>query len=656
METQKASISLRVGAARWMSDSGMAGLLAMLEEYPHFVDEITLFTSGTHAPLTLGVIEKLSSLLKDRMTALRGMGYASGINVLATIGHHEENLSNSLSGDYTMMTDIDGNTCKGSFCPNDPNLLEYVKILYTMLAQTGPDYIWVDDDIRLFGHMPITCGCFCERCLSIFEEETGLHYSREQLKGAFVADSLHVRRAWLEHNRSTIARLLSHVEETVHGVDAELPIGFMTGDRFFEGYDFGRWAEVLSGGREIMWRPGGGFYSDDRPRELLEKAHEIGRQVSMLPESMVRIQAEIENFPYQSMKKSTHITALEAAAYIAAGCTGAAYNVLPISGACLAEHKPLIAKLHEMRPFYDLLAQTQDRERPCGICLGWQKDIFAVKNLGSDWFASGAAEDAMPEVFDIGLPAAYSPERAPVTLLRGDAVLTMNKDELEQIFSSGVYMDGAALGRLHEMGLGDLTGFSASGCFNDDCIESFTDDPLNASFCGAERDCRQSFQGWHVPATALVPIDSDGRTIARIVDYSGEIVADCCMGLYENRLGGRVCVAGYYPWTYLQSLSKASQMKSVIRWLSHDSLPSYIGSFHRASVWAREKSAVVINSSLDTAEDMVLMVCAESETIRVFNTRCEETRVSASGSDGPYKRFVLPAFGPWDIKLITAKE
>ncbi|HSL03157.1 MAG TPA: hypothetical protein VK901_06420, partial [Nitrospiraceae bacterium] len=58
--------------------------------------------------------------------------------------------------------------------------------------------------------------------------------------------------------------------------------------------------------------------------------------------------------------------------------------------------------------------------------------------------------------------------------------------------------------------------------------------------------------------------------------------------IYENKLGGRVCVSGYYPWDHLHSLSKTSQMKAVMRWLSRDRLPAYVASYHKVNLWARE--------------------------------------------------------------------
>ena len=90
--------------------------------------------------------------------------------------------------------------------------------------------------------MPIGYSCFCDNCLRIFKDESGVLYSRESLKKAMnngtVEEKLKIREAWLQHNRNTISRLFSLIEKTVHSVDPSLPLGFMTGDRFFEGYDF----------------------------------------------------------------------------------------------------------------------------------------------------------------------------------------------------------------------------------------------------------------------------------------------------------------------------------------------------------------------------------------------------------------------------------
>jgi hypothetical protein len=388
---KKASISFRIGTEQWMPEKRFQELLNLFEKYEGVTDGITFFTSETHPPLPLEVIRERADLLAKRMSAVRKMGYQTGINILATIGHHNENLPHSLSGEYTPMTDIEGHVCLGSFCPNDEPMRGYVRQLYEIIASADPDYIWIDDDVRLLGHLPIKETCFCDNCLRIFEQEYGVKYTRTSLEAAFssgpVEKKLQVRRTWLQHNRNTVARLLELIEKIVHGLKPGMPLGFMTGERFFEGYDFDKWAEILSGsGRaEVRWRPGGGFYADDCMKGLIGKSHAIGRQASLLPDGVVSIQSEIENFPYQRLRKAAHTTAIEAASHIAAGCTGAAFNVLSMYDEPLGEYEPLMSTLCRTRPFFDLLVHELGRAKPKGIYTGWNKDHdqwFDVELLG----------------------------------------------------------------------------------------------------------------------------------------------------------------------------------------------------------------------------------------------------------------------------------
>jgi hypothetical protein len=108
------------------------------------------------------------------------------------------------------------------------------------------------------------------------------------------------------------------------------------------------------------------------------------------------------------------------------------------------------------------------------------------------------------------------------------------------------------------------------------------------------------------------------------------------------------------------NLSKSSQMKSVFRWLSKDTLPGYIASFHRMNLWMREPEGDRIalaftNSSFDPATDVVLMLKTAKKTIRVYDMECHESIVSASGEDGPYRRFVIAKVDPWQMRLIVCE-
>ena len=658
---EKAFISFRIGVSQWASGKRCNELFDLFDKYKGATDEITLFQSVTHAPIPLDVFRQRADIFKERMDQARKRGYKTGINILTTIGHHNENLDNSLKGDYTNMTNINGEVCLGSFCPNDENMREYIRNIYQITARANPDYIWIDDDVR-FGHMPIGLSCFCDNCLKIFEKETGIRYTRESLKKAMnegpVDQKLKLREAWLQHNRNTISRLFVLIEKTVHEVNPVIPIGFMTGDRFFEGYDFENWAKILSGPNHIpvMWRPGGGYYNDVNTNELVGKSHDVGRQVSVLPEDVISIQSEIECFPYQRLKKAANIVVLEACSHIAAGCTGAAFNVLSMYDEPLDEYEPLVARIQESRPFFDLMVKSLGRSAITGIHTFWNKNSFITGRLAEgNWLSSGNPL-VSHEIYNIGLPACYSGKYGQVTILGKDNVFVLSKDEIKKLLSGGVYMDAETLQQLNDMGFGEMTGFEVVGSENKDRIEKFTDHPLNGNFAGRERDNRQSF--WNSLAYTLRSTNENAKALTSLIDYTGKEVSSCTMGVFENKSGGRICVSGYYPWSFMENLSKSSQMKSVFRWLSKDSLSGYVASFHRINLWIREpqngKIALAFtNSSFDPAKNVILMLRTENKAIKVYDMECREILIRSSGADGPYQKFVIPSVDPWQARLIV---
>lgn len=657
----KASISFRVSPPQWMPENRFGELLALFEKYKGVTDEITFFTSFTHPPLSLEEVRRRCELLAKRIPQARALGYRAGVNILSTIGHHEENLPNSLSGNYTNMTDIDGNLCRGSFCPNDPQFQAYIRELYKTVAEVNPDYIWIDDDVRLAGHMPVHLTCFCDHCLATFEKESGTKYTRASLKTAFLEGTpdqkTAVCKAWLAHNRATINRLFALIEETVHQAKPGLPLGFMTGDRFFEGYDFDNWAKTLAGpaNASVYWRPGGGFYEDSWTTGLIGKSHDIGRQVSKLPPWVMSVQSEIENFPYQRLKKATNTTALEAASHIGSGCTGAAFNVLSGNNEPLDEFEPMVARLHKARPFYDLMAKHLGRAEPVGLFTAWNKDSA----LAGDMFGGAGFWGESAQVFEIGLPTAYGPNGAAVTLLLPQSLATMSKEEITKTLASGVYTDVPTLHALNQMGFQELTGLAIDAVYATDCIEELTDHPLNGLFAGRQRDCRQSFN--HAPGFALKKVDPKAETLARLVDYADKEKAATSMACFENRLGGRICVAGYFPWTFLHSLSKSAEMKSVMRWLSHDRLPAYVASYHKVNLWARQPAdgrlaIALVNATFDPADELSLALLTPLEEITVYDMEGRMQMVRATGRDGPYHRFTLPSVEPWSARLVTVEQ
>ncbi|MDR1891480.1 MAG: hypothetical protein LBQ48_00465 [Oscillospiraceae bacterium] len=636
-------------------------LLELLCERKPMVSQITLFMALSHSPMPLETAARQADILEKRMETARSYGFESGINILTTIGHHEENQDNALRGDYTPMTNLDGQVCRGSLCPNDENTRGYVGELYRLIVKANPDYIWIDDDVR-FEHWPIGYGCFCDGCLALFREEFGQSFTRETLKEAFEdaksKKNHNLALKWIQHNRNTLSKLFSHIEKTVNETSAKtIPLGFMTGERFYEGYSFEETSEILRGksGRQVYWRPGNGAYTDEPLYGLIQKSHEIGRQVSLLTHFVETIQSEIENFPYQMLKKSPAATALETASHIAAGCTGAAYNILAMTlpGETPTDYLPLLDRLAKTQPFYDLLVKTFGRTPPQGVYTGWTKDLYAVQ-ADPGYFAK--------ELLETGLPAAYSPESACVTALSGDSVRVMPTDLIRRLLSKGVYMDARALYNLNHMGYSGLTGFEVTDFLEKDCIEVFSGHFLNEGIPNAaRRNCFQEFNKGD--AAVIESADSNAQVLSYMVDYSGNVKSECSWGVYENSLGGRICVAGYYPWTFIQSRPKARQLRNIFRWLSRDELLLVNCSYCRLHSWVRRVSngqiaAAIINGSLETLEDTVFLLKTDSTHCFVYDMGCnqQECRFLPEQSGGGYNAFAIPQILPWQMALVITEN
>lgn len=212
------------------------------------------------------------------------------------------------------------------------------------------------------------------------------------------------------------------------------------------------------------------------------------------------------------------------------------------------------------------------------------------------------------------------------------------------------------MARLHELGLGEHAGFAIRGQKDKDTVEQFCQDPINGRFAGWHRDCRPSF--YPQPAWLIEPLSPAARPLSEIVDFASHRFGPAS-GVFENRLGGRVAVFGYYPWRSLQSLAKTSQLKAVCRWLSRDTLPAYVSSYTKAAVWCRRDpqgrpALLLLNASADSQASVSLHV-RDVDGIEVTRASGQTEVLQKTGTDGPYRVFHVPRLGPWEAALLSAK-
>ena len=659
---KKVIYSVRIGTGHWENDAMFEDLLAHLKKYSDCIQQVAFFTNNFHSPMTLEMAKERCTILKDRVARVKALGMSCGLNILATIGHHPERLEDSAQGDWTYNTNIDGEVCLGSRCMNNPKFLEeYVGPLYRLHCEANPDFIWIDDDVRA-GHLPIGFVCFCDNCIAKFNKDYGYDFTREQLKAAFEAEGgVELRKQWLSHQTDKYVALFKFIRQTVNAYDDGIMLGMMTGERYFEGYDFAAWAQALSddGKYEIMWRPGGGNYRDDKKKngeDSFVKSSQVGRQCANLPAYVTSIQSEIENFPHRPMDKGERYTALETLMHVSTGCTAAALNIMVgwdtgESASIMDRH---MDEIRRTLPFAKKLSKTVGRRPAVGVHCGWSINSQAAvdgpfaKGYGGSFF------DAWEELYFMGIPEGYDFDAAPAYMLTGRTPLAFSKEELQTILSRGVYMDGEAATVLNEMGYGDLVGFTVGRVFEDDSVEVYEDHPLNKGFVGNRRFCPEIFcKG---TTSELIPA-AGAEVLCRLEDYHGNVRAACSMGLFRNRLGGTVCVCGHYALTEQRDTQRSVLMKRLFRLMSNDTLPIMVESYHRVRAVARLDGtnfvATLLNTSLDNLTDVTVLLPASVKVITVTDEAMNETVLAPVGEDGNMNRFVIPTMRAMSMLLIA---
>ncbi|MFC1451721.1 hypothetical protein ACFLSJ_00065 [Verrucomicrobiota bacterium] len=645
-------LSWRIGLHMSRPDDAFESLRELLLKHRNVVDEVAFFeTISHHLYLPLEFFRENADVFRRRIATLKSDGIPSvGINVLTTIGHVNEGWDVFDPLPFQAMIGHDGAVSKSCACPNTPEMRDYVAAKYALFAGINPDFIWVDDDIRMQNH-GVGYGCFCPTCLDIFSKTTGKSFDRESLvKELDSPEGGASRQAWVEQNARSIESLLAHVERAIHDVNPDIRTGLMTAGvewTTYSGQAFDRWFPAL---KACKARPGGGFYSDERPIDMFHKALSTARQCVLLPDDVSDRQYELENFPYSSLDKAVTTVVNECTLALAAGCNGVAFNALGMwepNDRTFNEKEPLMRRVAQARPFWEAFVAHAADHPLSGLWPAWHSRLLAGRAIeeGEGWLDwSPFHEIAMPNLLGrLGLPVcAERPGNGVV--LSGHVAEVFGDEELRQMLAGPVLMDAFALEILTQRGLEDLCGVRLAGWLDNGVAERLTDDPLNGSLAGQLRDIRAEF--WNdafMKSARLEPRGEGVRVLSVLETYLGERRGPCVTA-FENALGGRVVVMGHSPWRFLGA--KREQIMNVADWAMRGRLPVRIPEnvpvipMVRLSPDRAHGVVVLLHTGLDPIECMTVAV------------RAPETPVCLSG---PGRRPVpLEACGEqhcWSVKL-----
>ena len=597
-----------------------------VDAHPGCFDEITFHTQLNHSVRPLDYHRAVAAKIAPLMGRAAARGLVPGVNVLTTLGFFREEPDAAMTN-LPQSVAANGHVRVGRLCPSAPETLAYVRELYATYARIRPKFIYIDDDVSM-------CACFCARCRAEFARRFPAARHGDVPSGP----------EWIEFCNARTDAVFGAAEAGAHGVDPSVELGVMFCSSGDNGLDAARWARTLRAhgkGGTVRWRPGGGCWTDHSFDELVDKAYCMAAQVRYLPSDVTAVQAEIENFPYQSLRKSPSFTIFEALFDEAVCCTGVAWDFAGFSSRDSEEFKPFFDAVRRATPTLREVADAFGRTPCSGVSFPWDGHSGTVPR------ANGLVQ--------VGIPVATDPTLASVTLLDAAAVGRLSDAALTNVLRGGVFMDAGALDVLNAKGFGDLTGFRTDGPAVRDAITCDVAHPLN--LVGEHvRDLRVAF-GHHKVLLKLAKTADAAETTEVLTDLSGRPCGGLAGGVFENRLGGRVAVETMLPFSFADGRARTVHLKKLMRWLSRDDLPAHLASFHKAAVFVRGEKVFVANLSTEPMKGGELAIRGGgTRRISVYDAGVKtlETELKPIRADGACSVYRLPEIPHLGMALVGA--
>lgn len=536
--------ALRIGYRLYSDEAAFAAHLKSVENYLYAIDEVTLFTEFSHYgywdPET---VEQTASTVKDRIARYKRIGVKSvGINILSSIGHIEEGYDIFPHADFQYMVNEKGETSKSCLCPAGEDYLRYIANRYAVLADTGADFVWVDDDIRTKNHGIAQYTCFCPTCIAKFNRTYGTDFTREQLC-ARLSDDTALREKWDITFAQTVQTLLETIGQAVRRVNPAAEIGLMTGP----GTVNPEWVlpEWFRASGAVRGRPGGGFYNDISPVSMFVKSFYVQQQLQNYPEQIRDIQYEYEAFNYQSLEKSLHISEMESTLALLSGCNGVLYNNF----------------MFYDRP--DLTAMTTHSKRK------WDRLTALISNAKNAGVYCANPQEAA-QLNEIGIPVTASLEGAVAAYATGKTLALQSAEQIEKILQKHLLTDGYGLEILCKNGFAGACGGRVKRSYSNGMAERFSSHESNGAYREHYRDVFMNFS-FESNAYALEPCP--GAEILSNLETLRQEPVGCSMYRYASESGAKIVVDGYLMPNQMKTAAKQHQILQAVCWLSGDRLP-----------------------------------------------------------------------------------
>ena len=647
----------RLGSAFLEHEERINDFLKFIDLYPNSCHEVWL--SSTYGfPKTEKHLE-YARKLKPLAKRFRDKGIKVSLQISNTLGHGPSGLNRDNTGLFdnpdNMIVDENGERSNCILCSTSPEMLDYLREeVRIYLEEIEPEGVWVDDDLRL----DISHTCYCDRCMSIFNELNGTSFTREDIVNNMHTDK-DIRDKWVSFNAWRMGNVARAVGETIHKYSPDTYPALQNGAH---GFIKGNWQKAVydayyeTTGNEGHFRPGGGAYDDLDPNNFFLKANYFAQQTRWLPESVKDICPEIENLPDVVYGKSIAGQTFETAYYFAAaGATTMSYATM------MRVYEPmewLSLQLRDMSKnyiYFKRMAEVNKRTKFGGVELYMPDTPWKVLDSKKpyDWEPHRVTEGT--EFIHCAIPVSLHKNNRGAGILHGAHAEGMTDEEIEKLLSENVFCDGRAAEIVCQRGFGkdlgitiekrDVRQFTATYNMEHPACEGLYSKNWSMNFFGS----------WHYVVT--------GGNFETVTEYKGVRDSSVSGGASDvvvtTSKGGRWYIAAYTPWTWQSVLSfdKRNQYMNALEYIGAktdavllDRIPARV--FPRIDDNGKTVAVSLVNTTVGESGELHLLIKEPAGDKFTFcQINGEMTEVKAEKTDkGTLVTF--PSVRPWGVATV----
>ena len=492
-------------------------------------------------------------------------------------------------------------------CMLDPNFREHVRKCFIRLAQTHPDFLLIDDDMRTINNSEKGMECFCPLHVALYNQRSGLALSSdewiEKIKTA-PADDPAVKAAEAVR-REVLCDFAKMIRAAIDEVDPDLPCGLCcSGGEYLLG---GEVARILAGKNRSFMRINNAAYMERDPKFFYECMFHTSYKTNIAKPIDVLL-SEDDTWPHNRFSKSAKSFHAHICGSIVNGTNGALVMLSDYRNRNSDAVEAYRVIMGEHKGYYDALLDAVKE-------VSWQ-GIIAPTFPADREFHPG--KKAQYLIFDMqlqmmvryGFPCLYGKVSDQfVNVLSEKTTKLLTDEELKTALSTKAIVDGGAAIEISRRGMADLLGVNP------------VVKPYRASWevADGESDKMPFYNDFNLPLLEeLAPGAVVTSSVRMATGHNTGLDNYVAPGsvFYENRLGGRVvtlAIRGDAEILNIIDLPRKKFTAKLLRMIDPDALPAFAAIDH--DVWIKVGKypqggsfVALVNLSFDTMPEIQLDV------------------------------------------------